>query len=284
MKRLAILTDSTCDLSDELLHEFGIHYIPLYVNFEDESYKDKKEIDTPTLYKMVEEKNMLPKTAAASPGDFMQIFTQLFEEYEEILYTGISGAMSSTLNNAYQAAVALEKEDKVFVIDSKNLSTGIGLILLKACSLRDKGFGGAEIEQELLKIIPNVKSQFAIETMDFLHKGGRCSALVHFFGKIFKIKPIIEVRDGKMGVGKKPRGKMHVALKGLLDYVKEDIDCIDSDAVFITHSEAPEYERYLRDELQALLPNQKIYSTKAGCVISSHCGKGTIGILYIRKE
>ena len=284
MKKLAILTDSTCDLTNEIIEQNDIHLLPLYVTFGDKTYLDRVEINTTELYKTVVETHTLPKTSAASPADFIKVFENLFEEYEEILYMGISGSMSSTLNNANQARMILDAEDKVFILDSKNLSTGIALSLLKACKYRDQGLSGSEVVERVSKIVPQVRSQFAIEKMDYLHKGGRCSGVAAIFGRILKIKPIIVVREGKMTVGKKPRGKMKVALEGLLDYVREDINVIDKDAIFITHTEALSACEYLKEKLTELVPDAKIYITEAGCVISSHCGPGTIGILYIKNE
>lgn len=282
MKKIAILSDSTCDLGKELIQKYDIKILPLYVNFSDKSYKDGCDITAKELYEIVEDKDELPKTAAPSPNDFIKIFEELFLEYEEIFYTGISSYMSSTLQNAHLASQLMGKEDKVFLLDSKNLSTGIGLILLKAAKFRDEGLGGKVIIERLNKIVPAVRSQFAIETMTYLYKGGRCNSLVNFVGKVFKIKPIIVVRDGRMSVGKKPRGQMQNALNELLSYLRHDIDILDTDAIFITHSEAYESCKYLTNEVKKLVPNIPIYTTEAGCVISSHCGKGTIGILYIK--
>ena len=284
MKKLAILTDSTCDLTESLIKSNNIYVLPLYVNFGEKTYLDKVEIEPRRLYEMVDELGELPKTSAASPADFIKIYEELLKEYEEILYMGISGSMSSTLNNAYQASVILEMEDRIFVHDSWNLSTGIGLNVLKACKYRDQGLSGAQVLEKIKEFTPLVRSQFAIEKMDYLHKGGRCSSIAAIFGKFLKIKPIITVREGKMGVGKKPRGKMKVALEALLDYIREDLQNLDTDCVFITHTEAFEAEEYLKEELSKLIPNIPVYVTYAGCVISSHCGPGTIGILYALKN
>lgn len=284
MKKIAIVTDSTCDLSEELIKKFDIYVIPLYVNFKFKSYKDGQDITTKELYSLVEQEKELPKTAATSPADFIALFTKLFVEYEEIFYTGISSQMSSTLQNALVASQMMEKENKVFLLDSKNLSTGIGLIVLKACKYRDQGLDGKAIIEKLTMLVPLVRSQFAIETMEYLYKGGRCNSLVNFIGRVFKIKPIILVRDGKMDVGKKPHGNMTKALDVLIDYIKTDIDNIDKDAIFITHSEAYDSCSYLQERLKELKIDIPLYVTNAGCVISSHCGKGTIGILYIKEH
>ncbi len=284
MKTIAIVSDSTCDLSPDLIKKLDIKIVPLYVNFPNESFKDGVDMNASSLYQKVDQLGVLPKTAAASPDDFTKLFNELFLEYEEIFYTGISSKMSSTLQNAFLAKSLSKNQDKIFLLDSKNLSTGIGLIILKACKYRDLGLSGEEIVSRLNDIVPKVRSQFAIETMEYLYKGGRCNSLVHFVGKVFKIKPIIVVRDGLMSVGKKPRGQMRRALDGLLDYLKQDLAQIDSDAIFITHSIALDSASYLKEEVKKIVGDIPIYETQAGCVISSHCGKGTIGILYIKDE
>ncbi len=283
MNKIKIISDSTCDLSKELISKHDIEIIPLYVNFDDESYKDGVEISTEELYKKVEEKGKLPHTAAISIADFTIVFEKYLQEGYEIIYTGISKAMSSTFNNARMAANELDS-DKISVIDSMNLSTGIGLIVLRMAKLRDEGKTLEDITNDILEYRLKVKSQFAIPTLDYLHKGGRCSGLTSLVGKVFKIKPIIEVRNGKMSVGAKPRGKMINALNHLLNMIKQDLDNLELENVFVTHSLNFEDCKYLVTELKEILPKEvNIYDTCAGCVISSHCGQGTIGILYVTK-
>ena len=283
MAKIKIITDSTCDLTKELLEKYDITVIPLYVNFKETSFKDGVTIDTSLLYQKVEEYQMLPKTAAITIVDFMTIFSQYIKEDYDIIYTGISKALSSTYNNAVIAANEIDP-DRISVIDSMNLSTGIGLNLLRIAKLRDEGKNLAEITEDITNYRLKVKSQFAIPTLDYLYKGGRCSGLTNLVGKVFKIKPIIEVRNGKMSVGPKPRGKMINALNTLLEMIKKDLNNLELENVFITHSLNYEDASYLETELKKFLPSEvKLYNTCAGCVISSHCGKGTIGILYVVK-
>jgi len=166
-----------------------------------------------------------------------------------------------------------------------NLSTGIGLLVLKACKYRDQGFSAKEIAEALEKDNKRVLSQFAIERMDYLYKGGRCSGMAKLFGTLLKIKPIIAVRDGKMHVAKKPHGKMRVALDSMIEQLKNDLPRLDRDVVVITHSLAFEYCDYIKTNISKFLGDIPILCTVAGCVISSHCGQGTIGILYmVNKE
>lgn len=278
-----IITDSTNDLSKELIEKLGIIVVPLAVNFSDESYLDGVNITVEDLYKKVSEKNELPKTSAISVAALIELFEKYVNDGHEIIYMGISKQMSSSYNNACLAAQEVA-EDKIFVVDSMNLSTGIGLLLLKACKYRDNGDDAKTISDKLNRDNKLVLSQFAIEKMDYLHKGGRCSSVAKLFGTLLKIKPIIAVRDGKMHVQKKPIGKMQRALDEMIKQILADKDKLDTEHIFITHSLAFEYCDYIYQKLKPELPGVDIITTVAGCVISSHCGKGTIGILYMVKE
>ena len=284
MNKVKIITDSTCDLSKDIIEARDIEVLPLYVNFTDESFRDGVNITTEELYKLVEKKNELPKTAAIDIVTLTDSFKKWLDLGYDIIFTGISRQMSRTYENALMAKDELEA-DNVYIVDSKNLSTGIGLTVLKACDYRDKGLSAKEIVDEMELITDKVKAQFAIETMDYLHKGGRCSSLAKIFGTLLKIKPIIFVREGKMSVGMKPIGKMKVALDKMIDMFLDDYKAgkVVRDRVFITHSIAIESEKYIREKLEAEVKDMEIISTVAGCVISSHCGPGTIGILYITK-
>ena len=279
--KVKIITDSTNDLGKDLLKQMDIEVMPLTVNFSEESYLDGVEITTEELYEKVEAIGQLPKTAAVPIQNFIEVFEKYINDGYEIVYTGISKNLSRTFENAYFAAQEVGPE-KVHLVDSMNLSTGIGLLLLKAVKYRDKGMSGAEIKTQLEIDRHNVKSQFAVETMEYLHKGGRCSGITRFVGSLLKLKPIIQVRDGKMGVGKLPRGKMVIALNTLLKQLEEDLPKLDKDAVLITHSLANESCEYLKEKVTEMVGNDvPVICTNAGCVISSHCGKGTIGILYM---
>lgn len=278
-----IITDSTNDLSKEIIEKLDIEVIPLSVNFKDASFLDGIDITTEELYKIVAEKKELPKTAAVPIGTFMEVFKKFIDEGYEIVYTGISSFMSRSYENAKMAVDELET-DKVHVVDSKNLSTGIGLLLLKACKDRDSGLSAKEIASNMTKNTDLVLSQFAIETMEYLYKGGRCSSVAKIFGSILRIKPIIAVRDGKMHVAAKPLGKMQKALDMMIKQIEDDKDRLDLDHILVTHSLAFESRDYILPILKEKFPGVDIIDTVAGCVISSHCGKGTIGILYMVKE
>ena len=287
MNKVKIISDSSCDLSQELLKEFDIEIIPIYVIFGDKEYIDGVEIKTEEIYKKVEETNMLPKTSAITQFQFEEVFKKWVDLSYDVIFTGISGKMS----RCYQTAILAQKEidpdgNRVFVVDSMNLSTGIGLLLLKAAKDRDNGLDAKTIAENMEYNAKRAKVQFAIERMDYLHKGGRCSSTAKIFGTLLKIKPIIFVRDGAMSVGMKPLGKMKVALDKMYKMLEEDLkkDNVDPEFIFVTDSIAPESREYLLPKVKELCPNSRVLTTIAGGTVSSHCGPGTIGILYICKE
>lgn len=282
MKRIQLMSDSTCDLSPELLETYDIDIIPLYVNFGEESYRDLVDLDTSNMYDLVDKHKMLPKTAAASPGDFLERFKHHLNENKAIIYIGIGSKFSATYASAHTALSMLESED-IYLIDSENLSSGTGLLLLKAARYKEQGLDAPEIVKKIKSAVPKVRSQFVIDTLDYLYKGGRVSALSALMGGMLRIKPIIKVRDGAMVVGKKARGSIRKGIDFLIEEFLALKEQIDHEFVMITHSLAHESANYIREQLGNATDIRHLYETDAGCVISSHCGKGTIGILYLMK-
>lgn len=285
MSKLIITSDSTCDLSKEILEQYDIKIVPLYINVDGKEFKDGVDITTSEMYKLVEETNTIPKTAATSVGDFIEFFKPFYEEGCEVIYTGISSTMSVTFNNARTAASILNEDgERIFVVDSGNLSTGIGLLLLKACKARDEGKSAKEVVEIMENLVPKVRSQFVVETLDYLHKGGRCSGVVKFIGNILKLRIQIEVFEKSMRVAKKTIGPMKKALTLMVQDYINNVENIDDEFIFVTHSEAEDSKNFILNLLEPLKEKIKnLYITKAGCVISSHCGQGCIGILYIEK-
>lgn len=281
MNKVIITTDSTCDLSEEILKTFNIKVIPLLVTFGEETYKDGEDITTKELYKQVEEVGMLPKTAAPSLVSFHSFFKQYIDEGYDIVHVSISEKLSSTIQNATIAAQEFP-EGRIQIVDSMNLSTGVGLVALKAARFAQMGLSAKEVAEKARAIAPKVETAFVIDTMEYLHKGGRCSGIASFVGTMLKIKPIIHVVDGGMIVGSKPRGR-NKAFDILLNKIIKDKAILDPEFVMVTHSLNFESAAYLRQELEKHLEIENLYETTAGCVISSHCGEGTIGILYITK-
>ena len=280
MRDVLIVTDSTADLSEDMLDKYHIKSIPLYVLFGDDAYKDGVDIDTRALYDKVDDLGFLPKTQAVSPGDFIDFFKPyIINNYD----------IGSKISGTFQSAKIAQEElghEHIYLVDSKNLSSGIALLVLKAKDLRADGYTAKQIKEELEKLVPLVRSQFAIKTLDYLHKGGRASGTAKLIGGILGIKPIIQVRDGKLDVYKKPAGKMSRALDIMLkDFFDEyDNDNLDLDYVMITHSFADKQAVYMKEKVNDKVKVNHLIESHAGCVISAHCGAGTIGILYIVKS
>ena len=180
MNKVLILSDSTCDLSQELLEKYDIKIVPLYINLGDNIYQDLVELTTEKMYDLIAQNVGFPKSSATTPNDFEEVFRKYIDEGYDILYTGISSTLSCTLQNAYIAKSNFD-DDRIYLVDSKNLSTGIGLLVLKAAKLREQGLSAKEIAAELENIVPRVRSQFVIEKLDYLYKGGRCSGMTYFF-------------------------------------------------------------------------------------------------------
>jgi len=274
-----IITDSTADLGSALLSRYNIDTIPLYVIIQGKSYVDGIEIDIADLFKSVQESGQLPKTSAATIVGFQE----LFERPGEQVYIGISSQLSATVRNAQLAAEQIEP-GKVHLIDSLNLSSGIGLLTLKAAQLRDAGVPAQEIAERVTALVPKVRTAFVIETLDYLYKGGRCSAMQNLMASLLRIRPIIAVQlDGTLNVREKVRGSRSKALAALLDDVKANLPCIDPQHLFVTHTGCIADAQYLKQELLALSPTSEVHITTAGSVIASHCGPDTIGVLYLLK-
>ncbi len=235
MGKVKVLTDSTSDLSPELIQKYDISVLPLYVSFEDQTFKDGVEMTACELYKKVEKTNKLPKTAAPSPGDFKDFFQVYIDEGYDLIYVGLSSHLSSTYQNALLAAGDFP-EDRIEIIDSLNLSTGIGLQVMKAVDYANQGMGIKEIATKLKEIVDKVETEFVIDTLDYLYKGGRCSGLQNFIGTMLKIRPVVKVVDGKMILADKVRGKRQRALETMLNNALKNKDEMDLTRVFVTHS------------------------------------------------
>lgn len=281
MNKIKIFTDSTSDLTPELIRENDISIIPLYVNFDEKSFKDGVDISTEELYKKVEEYGMLPKTSAAPPAEFYQAFKPYIDKDYDIIFIGLSSALSSHLQNAVLAANQFP-EGRIHIVDSLNLSSAIGLLVMKAVDFRSEGLNASEISEKVRALVPKIKTAFIIDTLDYLYMGGRCSSLENFFGGVLKIRPVVKVVDGKMILGQKLMGKRERALNTMLNNVIKEKDNISPERVMVTHSISND-ACYLKNELNKHLNVNEVIETQAGCVISSHCGPNTIGILYIEK-
>lgn len=281
-----ILSDSTCDLSQAWIEKYGITVVPLHVVLGDKDYKDGVDITVDEIYDWADANNTTPKTAALSPEEAMNALEPLLEkEDDEVICFALSATMSGTLSVMRLAAETLEVEDRVFCIDSKNLTTGIGHMIIEAAILAEQGKSAKEIVEYIETIRPMVRTSFVVDTLTYLHRGGRCSSVAAMAGSVLKLHPRIAVEDGKMEAGKKYRGKMN---KVIMDYVhdmEDDLKKAKPDRVFLTHSGCDkELLDTIYDYLKGLDVFEEIFIERAGSVISSHCGPGTLGVVYIAQE
>ena len=280
---IKILSDSTCDLSPELIKKYDIGIIPLYVRLGEDEYLDGVNITPDDIYKWSDETEKTPGTAAPSVNDIMNIL-KTYDADDYIIFT-ISASMSSCYSNCMLAAEELAMEDHIHVINSKNLSTGIGLLIIEAAQMAENGKSAAEITDYIEKLIPRVRASFVVETLTYLYRGGRCSGVAAYFGNALKLHPRIAVVDGGMRPENKYRG---FPQKYISDYVKDMEDALKSakpERVFITHSGcSPELVIMVKDYLTKMERFGEILETRAGSVVSSHCGPGTLGVLFIDKE
>ena len=281
-KKVLITRDSTSDLPPELVEKLNIKTIPLIVTLGDKTYQDGVDINPDDIYKYHEEHGVLPKTSAANVDDMINFFEPFINEGYEIVHFSISSAMSSTYQNS---CIAADEFEGIYVVDSANLSTGEGLLVLKACEWAAEGFSAKEIYDKVCELIPRVDASFVIDSLEYLHKGGRCSALAALGANLLKLKPCIEVKNGTMGVSKKYRGKYAEVLKQYVAERLHDPDDIDTSRVFVTHAGCDEEIVNMVAELvKETLAFDEVLVTRAGCTISSHCGADTLGVLFIRKS
>lgn len=283
---IRIITDSTCDLSKELIEKYNIRVIPLHVSFpgDDTEYLDGVNINSEQLYDLAKKLNVLPKTGAVNVVEFIKVFEEELAKGNEIFYVGIGSGLSSTYNNA---CIAREQfpDSKIVVLDGQNLSTGTGLIVIKAARLAKEGKSLEEIKEICEKVVPLVSAKFCIDRLDYLYKGGRCSGMAMIAARALKIHPVAKVINNKLVVYKKPRGKYENAVEVQIDEFMHDLDNIDKSCVFITHSGRMDgIEKQIYDKISPYLDKENLFITEAGCTISSHCGPKTIGILYILKK
>lgn len=282
MAKIIISSDSTCDLSAELKERYDVKIIPLGITLGDKVYRDGIDINPDDIYAHYDKTGELPKTTAANVGECIEYFTDLTKDGDAVIHFTISSSMSSTYSNACLAAAEFEN---VYVIDSKNLSTGGGLLVVAAAEMAKSGMEASAIAEEINKMVPCVDASFVIDNLEYLHKGGRCSAVAMFGANLLKLKPCIVVKDGAMGVDKKYRGLFS---KVVIEYVNErltNVNDIDTSRVFVTHAGcAPEIVDSVVEQVKATGIFKEVFLTRAGCTVSSHCGADTLGVLFVRKS
>ncbi len=281
MMKIKISADSTCDLSPELISEYDITIVPLYIIRGTQSFKDGIEITPEDVFEYVDSGAGICSTASVNEADYIEVFSALRKEYDAVIHFNISSEMSSGYANASRAAAEV---GGVFVIDSANLSTGIGLLIIKAAEMAQCNVPIEEIQLAISAYAKRVESSFVIDTLRYLYKGGRCSALASLGANLLKLKPCIEVHSGKMCVGKKYRGSFSSVI---MQYVRDRLfnrEDIDKRYVFLTSTVRTPKE--ITNKLHEMLREfgfERIMVTNAGCTISCHCGPVCLGILFLRK-
>lgn len=280
---IKIVSDSTSDLSRELIEKYEIAIIPLHIRLGEAEYEDGKNITPDEIYQWSDANKATPKTAAPSLTEVMDVFKPIVEAGDEIITFSISSQMSASNNVMRLAAEELEAEDKIYVIDSENLSTGIGLLILEAAVMAKAGKSAKEIVETLEELKPRVRASFVVDTLTYLHRGGRCNAVAALAGGVLQLHPRIEVAGGKMDAAKKYRGKMKSVILSYVKDMEADLKQAKPDRVFLTHSGCtPEILQAVQTYLEELQVFDEILLTRAGGVISSHCGPGTLGVLFIK--
>lgn len=279
--KIKISADSTCDLSPELIERYHIGITPLYIIRGEETLRDGIDVRPEELYEYANATGKLCKTAAVNVSDYLAYFAACREEYDAVIHFTISSDMSACYQNA---CIAAQEFTNVYPVDSRNLSTGIGHLVLDAAEMAEQGMDAADIASALEKKREKLDVSFVIDTLEYLKRGGRCSALVAMSANLLHLKPCIEVKDGKMGVGHKYRGKLE---KCYVQYIEERLkgrDDIDCHRIFITDSGCDEATwRELERVVRACQPFEEVIHTRAGCTVSNHCGPSCMGILYYHK-
>ena len=282
-KPIVLCADSTCDLGAELIEKYNVHILPLHVTVEDKTYNDGCDFTADDIYAIYAEKKILPKTAAINMDEVLEFVTPFIEAGNDVLCVTLGSGLSTTYNSFRLAAMETEG---LYVIDSNSLSTGGGHVVLAAADRIVAGMPIEQIVEEVSALTQKVDASFIVDNLEFLHKGGRCSAVAMLGANVLKLKPCIEVSNdgGKMGVSKKYRGTLERVLE---DYVKDRLngrDDIDTTRIFITHSGiSQERIDLVKAAIEKYTHFDEVHVTRAGCTISSHCGPNTLGILFVRK-
>lgn len=279
-----IISDSTCDLSLELIKRYDIDIISLHILLGEDEYKDGKNITPEEIFTWSDEHRTTPKTSAPSLTDAMEIIRPYVEQKREVICFSISGSMSTSGNVMRLAAEELEASNLVTVIDSANLSTGIGLLVIEAAVMAQAGKNAAEISAAIEILKPKVRASFVVDTLTYLYRGGRCNAVAAMAGSVLKLHPKIVVENGAMDASKKYRGKLHSVVMAYVRDMEDELKKARPERVFITHSGC---DRKIVEDVQSYLQSlgvfDEILETRAGGVVSSHCGPGTLGVLFIAK-
>ncbi len=279
---IRITADSTCDLSEELVEKYGVGIMSLSVTMGDGNYRDGKDIKPQDIFAYVSKSGELPKTSAPPADEYAEFFTEQLKTADAVIHFNISSKASSSHENAVYAAKSFN--GKVFVIDSLALSTGQGLLVLKACDLVAEGKNPETIVKEINALRSHVNTSFVPDALDYLHKGGRCSLASLMGAKVLKLHPMIDMKDGQLYAKKKYMGNLERCLKNYVNDLAANYPNYDNTRCFITHSCCePEVVAKVREQVKEMFDFKEILETTAGCVVTTHCGKNTLGVLFIYK-
>ncbi len=282
MAGIILTADSTCDLTGELTERYHVAgYTPLHIVLGEKSYEDGVDITPSEIYKNFEATGILPKTAAVNVGEYIDFFRPFVEAGNSVIHINLGSALSSSYQNAKTAAAEL---GNVYPIDSCSLSTGTGHLVIEAAKLIEQGLSVPEIAEKLKELTKKVHASFVVDKLDYLRAGGRCSTLAMLGANLLRIKPSIFVdnKDGSMTVGKKYRGKLDNVLMQYVDEQLAAYEDIRTDKIFITHGGiGDDHVAVVYDYLKSKNIFNEIFITTASCTISSHCGPGTLGILFM---
>ena len=279
LKEVMITADSTCDLPNYLIEKNNITILPLSILLGDKSYSDGVDIFPRDIYAYVNKTGDLPKTAAVTPAQYNTVFKEFTEQGKAVVHIGLSSAISSSYQNACIAAAEFED---VYCIDSKSLCTAMGLLVLKACDFREKGFDAKKIYNRVNSLVPKVSTTFVLNNLEYLHKGGRCSGVAKFSANVLGIKPSIAVdENGRLDVAKKYRGKIDLVYKQYISDSLKDVNKFDPARVVIANSGDinPEIISFAKGVIEGKNKFTEVITADAGCTISSHCGPKTLAIL-----
>ncbi len=282
MSKIIITSDSTCDLSPELVEANDIRILPLSVMLGAKSHRDGIDIVPADIFRFFDETGQLPKTAAPSVSEYETFFAPFVEQGNYVVHFNISSKASGS--HGFALAAAKSFPGKVFVVDSQALSTGQGLLVMKACDLRAEGKSAQEIYDEVCALRPKVNTSFIPDTLLYLYKGGRCSTLSYYGAKVLSIHPMISMKDGQLYPKKKYIGKMSRCLKNYINDLVAEYPAYDKTRCFITHSSADaELVEQAKQMVADLFSFDEVLETVAGSIVTSHCGRNTIGVLFISK-
>lgn len=276
-----ITADSPADLSGDLTARFNVKVMPLHIILDGKSYRDGIDITSENLFDYYDKNKVLPSTAAVSSAEYLDFFDKLTNGGSSVVHLSLSSEISSTHQNA---ALAARGREDIYVVDTKNLSSGMALLVLFACELRDGGHSAAEIFERLTQLLPKVRASFVLDTLDYMSKGGRCSSVTAFGANILGIKPSIEMSGGKLGLAKKYRGKQRDVM---FRYISDRLcgaEEIDTKRAFLVHTGLSDALREdLRGLISDLVPFEEVLEATASCTISTHCGPGCMGVMYMVK-